>query len=55
MKGERMLPIIFAIVPTIAGAAMMVGLHGPKEKGALLFASWLIGKPHRFGGNGGYI
>jgi len=42
-KGERMLPIIFAIIPTIVGSAMLVGLAHSGEKGALLFASWIIG------------
>lgn len=42
-KGERMLPIVFVTVPTIVGAAMLVGLGGSSQKGALLFASWLIG------------
>lgn len=38
-----MLPIIFVSLPTIVGAAMLVGLDGSSQKGALLFASWLIG------------
>jgi len=42
-KGERMLPIIFAIIPTIVGTAMLIGLNGTGQKGALLFASWIIG------------
>jgi len=42
-KGERMIPIIFVSIPTIVGAAMLVGLQGSSEKGALLFASWIIG------------
>lgn len=42
-KGERMLPIIFAIVPTIVGAAMLIGLNHTAQKGVLLFASYLIG------------
>ncbi|KZT36811.1 MFS general substrate transporter [Sistotremastrum suecicum HHB10207 ss-3] len=42
-KGERMLPIIFAIVPTIVGSAMLIGLNNSGEKGALLFATYLIG------------
>ncbi|KAF9055155.1 MFS general substrate transporter [Hymenopellis radicata] len=41
-KGERMLPLIFALVPTIVGAAMMIGLNDSGNKGALLFASYLI-------------
>lgn len=43
-KGERMLPIIFAIVPTIVGSAMLIGLNNSGEKGALLFATYLIGQ-----------
>ncbi|KAF9247229.1 MFS general substrate transporter [Melanogaster broomeanus] len=40
-KGERMLPIVVALVPTIVGAAIMIGLSGAKYKGVLLFASYL--------------
>ncbi|KAG6813482.1 hypothetical protein H0H92_010507 [Tricholoma furcatifolium] len=42
-KNERMIPIIFALVPTIVGAAMLIGLNGSGKKGALLFATYLIG------------
>ncbi|KAJ7498996.1 MFS general substrate transporter [Mycena latifolia] len=42
-KGERMLPIIFALVPTIVGSAMLIGLNNSGSKGALLFAVYLIG------------
>ncbi|KAH7887815.1 MFS general substrate transporter [Phlebopus sp. FC_14] len=42
-KGERMVPIVIALVPTIVGAAMMIGLKGASHKGALLFASYIIG------------
>ncbi|TFK43608.1 MFS general substrate transporter [Crucibulum laeve] len=42
-KGERMIPIVFALVPTIVGAAMLIGLNGSGKKGALLFATYLIG------------
>ncbi|KAJ7507722.1 MFS general substrate transporter [Mycena galericulata] len=42
-KGERMLPIIFALVPTIVGSAMLIGLNNTGNKGALLFAVYLIG------------
>ncbi|KAF9006454.1 MFS general substrate transporter [Cyathus striatus] len=42
-KGERMIPIVFALVPTIIGSAMLIGLNGSGEKGALLFATYLIG------------
>ncbi|KAJ6614320.1 MFS general substrate transporter [Mycena sp. CBHHK59/15] len=42
-KGERMLPIIFALVPTIVGSAMLIGLNNTGMKGALLFATYLIG------------
>lgn len=42
-KGERMLPIVFALVPTIVGSAILVGLNGSDKKGVLLFAVYLIG------------
>lgn len=42
-KNERMVPIIMSIIPTIVGAAMLVGLNGSNEKGALLFATYIIG------------
>ncbi|KIJ20182.1 hypothetical protein PAXINDRAFT_174659 [Paxillus involutus ATCC 200175] len=42
-KGERTTPIVIALVPTIVGAAIMIGLNGAGHKGALLFASYLTG------------
>ncbi|KAJ3559842.1 hypothetical protein NM688_g98 [Phlebia brevispora] len=42
-KGERMLPIIFCIIPTIVGSGMLVGLNASGDKGALLFATYIIG------------
>ncbi|KAI0049609.1 MFS general substrate transporter [Auriscalpium vulgare] len=43
-KGERMTPIVIAIVPTIVGAAMLIGLNNKSgAKGALLFAIYLVG------------
>ncbi|KIM90714.1 hypothetical protein PILCRDRAFT_143473 [Piloderma croceum F 1598] len=42
-KGERMLPVVFALIPAIVGAAMLTGLNGKGQKGDLLFASYLIG------------
>ncbi|KIK65345.1 hypothetical protein GYMLUDRAFT_347657 [Collybiopsis luxurians FD-317 M1] len=42
-KNERMIPIIFALVPTIVGAAMLISLNGSGKKGALLFATYIIG------------
>ncbi|TBU40457.1 MFS general substrate transporter [Dichomitus squalens] len=42
-KNERMIPIIFALIPTIVGSAMLIGLNNSGNKGALLFASYLIG------------
>ncbi|KAI0269278.1 MFS general substrate transporter [Gloeopeniophorella convolvens] len=42
-KGERMVPIVIAIVPTIVGTAMLIGLNDSGKKGALLFATYLIG------------
>ncbi|KAK7448781.1 hypothetical protein VKT23_013512 [Stygiomarasmius scandens] len=41
-KKERMVPIIIAIVPTILGAALMIGLNDSGQKGALLFSVYLI-------------
>ncbi|KAJ7904442.1 MFS general substrate transporter [Mycena olivaceomarginata] len=41
--GERMLPIIFALVPTIVGTAMLIGLNNANHKGALLFGVYLVG------------
>ncbi|KAF7795856.1 hypothetical protein EIP86_007023 [Pleurotus ostreatoroseus] len=40
---ERMLPIVFCLIPTIVGTAILVGLNGTGEKGVLLFATYLIG------------
>ncbi|KAG6857361.1 hypothetical protein H0H87_005664 [Tephrocybe sp. NHM501043] len=42
-QNERMIPIIFALLPTITGAAMLVGLNDSGQKGPLLFAIYLIG------------
>ncbi|KAH7879716.1 MFS general substrate transporter [Lentinula edodes] len=42
-KNERMIPIIIALIPTIVGAAMLIGLNDSGKKGALLFATYLIG------------
>ncbi|TFK73159.1 MFS general substrate transporter [Pluteus cervinus] len=42
-KNERMLPIVFCMVPTIIGSGMLIGLNGSGHKGALLFATYLIG------------
>ncbi|TBU32142.1 MFS general substrate transporter [Dichomitus squalens] len=41
--GERMLPIVWSLIPTLAGAGMLVGLDSSAQKGAILFASWIIG------------
>ncbi|KIL70129.1 hypothetical protein M378DRAFT_117012 [Amanita muscaria Koide BX008] len=41
-KKERMTPIIFALVPTIAGTAILIGLNGHNDKkGVLLFGAYL--------------
>lgn len=40
-RNERMIPIIFAILPTIIGTAILVGLNSSGRKGVLLF-----GKEH---------
>ncbi|KAI0301832.1 MFS general substrate transporter [Multifurca ochricompacta] len=42
-KGERVVPIIIAIVPTIIGCAMLIGLNKSGHKGVLLFAIYLAG------------
>ncbi|TFK83643.1 MFS general substrate transporter [Polyporus arcularius HHB13444] len=42
-KNERMTPIVFCLIPTIVGSAMLIGLNGSGNKGALLFATYLIG------------
>ncbi|KAJ8590318.1 MFS general substrate transporter [Rhizopogon salebrosus TDB-379] len=42
-KGERMVPIVFALIPTIVGAAILIGLNGSANKGVLLFATYIIG------------
>lgn len=36
-----MVPIVFAVVPTIIGAAMLIGLNGSGHKGVLLFGGYL--------------
>ncbi|KAN0097369.1 Major facilitator superfamily domain containing protein [Tylopilus felleus] len=36
-KNERMTPIVIALVPTIVGAAIMIGLQDAGHQGALLF------------------
>ncbi|KAH8118441.1 MFS general substrate transporter [Phellopilus nigrolimitatus] len=42
-KNERMMPIVISIIPTLVGTAMLVGLNDSGQKGALLFATWIIG------------
>ncbi|KAL1738109.1 major facilitator superfamily domain-containing protein [Schizophyllum fasciatum] len=42
-KRERMLPAVFSIIPTIIGAAILVGLNKSGEKGALLLGIYLTG------------
>ncbi|TFK48495.1 MFS general substrate transporter [Heliocybe sulcata] len=42
-KKERMLPIIIALIPTIVGAALLVGMANSGNKGVLLFATYLMG------------
>ncbi|KAI0676836.1 MFS general substrate transporter [Trametes maxima] len=42
-KNERMIPIIMCLLPTIVGSAMLIGLNDSGNKGALLFATYLIG------------
>ncbi|TFK73161.1 MFS general substrate transporter [Pluteus cervinus] len=38
----RMVPFILCMFPTIIGAAMLIGLNGSGNKGALLFAIYII-------------
>ncbi|KAI0698935.1 MFS general substrate transporter [Cytidiella melzeri] len=42
-RDSRMVPIVFALIPTIVGSGMLVGLNGSGNKGALLFAVYLVG------------
>ncbi|KAF9448174.1 MFS general substrate transporter [Macrolepiota fuliginosa MF-IS2] len=42
-KNERMVPIIFALVPTILGAGLLIGFNRAGQKGVLLFAIYLTG------------
>ncbi|TFK73160.1 MFS general substrate transporter [Pluteus cervinus] len=42
-KNERILPIVFCLVPTIIGSAILIGLNRSGHKGALLFAIYIIG------------
>ncbi|KAI0028693.1 MFS general substrate transporter [Vararia minispora EC-137] len=41
-KNERMIPIVFSLVPTIVGAALLIGLNNSGSRGALLFATYLV-------------
>ncbi|KAH9938379.1 MFS general substrate transporter [Fomitopsis serialis] len=40
---ERMLPIVFVLIPTIVGAALLVAMNGTRDKGVILFAVYIIG------------
>lgn len=40
-KNERMIPIVFAIVPTILGSGLLIGFNGTGQKGVLLFGIYL--------------
>jgi MFS family permease len=42
-KGERMLPVIYATLPTLLGVALMIGFNNSGQKGVLLFGSYLTG------------
>ncbi|KAJ7228739.1 MFS general substrate transporter [Mycena pura] len=42
-KGERQLPVVVALVPTILGTALLIGLNNSSKKGGLLFGVYLIG------------
>ncbi|THU90897.1 MFS general substrate transporter [Dendrothele bispora CBS 962.96] len=41
-KKERMMPFVIALIPTIIGSAIMIGLNGSGQKGALLFGIYLV-------------
>ncbi|EJT96987.1 MFS general substrate transporter [Dacryopinax primogenitus] len=41
-RGDRMMPIVGAVVPTIVGAAILVGASNSGIKGLLLFAIYLV-------------
>ncbi|PFH48425.1 hypothetical protein AMATHDRAFT_149931 [Amanita thiersii Skay4041] len=41
-KNERMVPIVFALVPTIVGSIILIALNGSGKKGALLFGVYLV-------------
>lgn len=36
------MPIVVSIIPTLVGAAMLIGLNGSNQKGALLFGEFAI-------------
>jgi hypothetical protein len=38
-----MLPIVFTLLPAIVGPAIMIGLNGTDQKGALLFGTYIVG------------
>ncbi|KAF8842245.1 MFS general substrate transporter [Paxillus ammoniavirescens] len=42
-KGERMLPVIWATLPTLVGVALLIGFNDTNQKGVLLFGTYLIG------------
>jgi MFS family permease len=42
VRGDRMMPIVGAVVPTIVGAAILVGASNSGNKGLLLFAIYLV-------------
>ncbi|KZT61147.1 MFS general substrate transporter [Calocera cornea HHB12733] len=42
VRGDRMLPIVGAVIPTIVGAAILVGASNSGNKGLLLFAIYLV-------------
>lgn len=46
-----MLPIFYSLLPTLAGAAMLVALNGTGQKGALLFGKLAL-SPSGFGCRG---
>ncbi|KZT24437.1 MFS general substrate transporter [Neolentinus lepideus HHB14362 ss-1] len=50
--GERMMPLALTVLPTVVGAAILIGLNGTDKKGPLLFAIYIISC---FGGSVSFI
>ncbi|EIN03461.1 MFS general substrate transporter [Punctularia strigosozonata HHB-11173 SS5] len=48
-KGNRMIPIVFGLLPTILGTALMIGFNKSGDKGVLLFGTMLRSSSGLFG------